>query len=156
MDTGRGYDLISQRKAKELNLDTHEGDDRMVFMVANGITETKEVAKCSIDSFNGEAKPFVLEQSPAVFSVGMRCMKLGYTFDWPPKEQAFMINTAGKRIDLHSKDDSPYLIPGEGSQPHDDQMASEIHNLLNKTDGVADAPAVAGEEDGGGDDEAEV
>lgn len=79
MDAGCGYDLISQRKAKELNLNTYEGDDRMVFMTANGITETKEVAKCSVDSFNEEAKPFVLAQSQAVFSVGMRCMKLGYT-----------------------------------------------------------------------------
>ena len=38
MDTGCGYDLISQRKAKELNLNMYEGDDRMVFMTANGIT----------------------------------------------------------------------------------------------------------------------
>ena len=124
MDTGCGYDLISQRKARELDLHTYEGDDKMVFMTANGITETKEVAKCSVDSFTEEAKPFVLEQSPAVFSVGMRCMKLGYTLVWPPKDQPFMhmINPVGKRIELHSKDDIPYLIPGEGSQPHDDQL----------------------------------
>lgn len=61
MDTGCGYDLISQRKARELDLHTYEGDDKMVFMTGNGITETKEVAKCSVDSFSEEAKPFVLE-----------------------------------------------------------------------------------------------
>ncbi len=83
MDTGCGYDLISQRKAQELGLNTFQGNDRMVFMTASGITETREVAKCTVDSFNEEAKPFVLEQTPAVFSVGMRCMKLGYTFVWP-------------------------------------------------------------------------
>ena len=40
-------------------------------MTANGITETTEVANCRVDSFGEEAKPFVLEQTPAVFSVGM-------------------------------------------------------------------------------------
>lgn len=154
MDTGCGYDLISQRKVKELDLCTYEGDDKMVFMTANGITETKEVAKFRVDSFAEETKPFVLEQSPAVFSVGMRCMKLGYTFVWPPKDQPFMINPAGKKIELHSKDDIPYLIPGEGSQPHDDQLATDIYNLLNGKVVIADAPAVAGEEDEGGEDDA--
>ena len=127
MDTGCGYDLISQRKAKELDLTTFEGDDRMVFMTANGITETKEVAQCSVDSFSEEAKPFVFEQSPAVFSVGTRCMTLGYTFVWPPKEQAFIINPSGKRIDLHSKDAIPYLIPGEGSEPHDGVIEVDVY-----------------------------
>ena len=148
MDTGCGYDLISRRKAAELDLPISEGNDRMVFMTANGITETREVAKCSVDSFSDVAKPFVLEQSPAVFSVGMRCMKLGYTFVWPPNEQPFMINASGKRIDLHSKDDIPYLVPGDGSTPHDDQLASDIYNLLNRKGVATDAPAVAGEEDG--------
>ena len=32
MDTGCGYDLISHRKARELDLDVHEGNDRMVFL----------------------------------------------------------------------------------------------------------------------------
>ena len=151
MDTGCGYDLIHQRKARELDLHTNEGEDKMVFMTANGITETREVAKFNVDSFSEETKPFVLEQSPAVFSVGMRCMKLGYTFVWPPKDQPFMINPVGKKIESHSKDDIPYLIPGEGSLPHDDQLATDIYNLLNGKVVIADAPAVAGEEDEGGD-----
>ena len=56
----------------------------------------------------------------------------------------------GKRIGLHSKDGIPHLIPGEGSEPHDEQLASEIHHLLNRKDVVADKPAAVGEEDGEG------
>ena len=160
MDTGCGYDLISHRKARELDLDVHEGNDRMVFLTANGITETREVAKCSVDSFQEEAKPFILEQTPAVLSVGMRCMKLGYTFVWPPNDQPFMINQSGKRISLHSKDDIPYLIPGNDSEPKDDKLASDIFELLSKREVVADAPALAGEgedrDDGDAEGEAEV
>ena len=147
MDTGCGYDLISRRKARELDLDVLEGDDRMVFLTANGITETREVAKYSVDSFQEEAKPFVLEQTPAVLSVGMRCMKLGYTFVWPPNDQPFMVNQSGKRINLHAKDDIPYLIPGDDSEPRDDKLASDIFELLTKKEVVTDAPALAGEED---------
>ena len=155
MDTGCGYDLISHRKARELDLDVHEGNDRMVFLTANGITETREVAKCSLDSFQEEAKPFILEQTPAVLSVGMRCMKLGYTFVWPPNDQPFMINQSGKRISLHSKDDIPYLIPGNDSEPKDDKLASDIFELLSKGEVVADAPALAGEGEGRDDGDAE-
>ena len=155
MDTGCGYDLISHRKARELDLDVHEGNDRMVFLTANGITETREVAKCSVDSFQEEAKPFILEQTPAVLSVGMRCMKLGYTFVWPPNDQPFMINQSGKRISLHSKDDIPYLIPGNDSEPKDDKLASDIFELLSKREVVADAPALAGEGEGRDDGDAE-
>ena len=155
MDTGCGYDLISHRKARELDLDVHEGNDRMVFLTANGITETREVAKCSVDSFQEEAKPFILEQTPAVLSVGMRCMKLGYTFVWPPNDQPFMINQFGKRISLHSKDDIPYLIPGNDSEPKDDKLASDIFELLSKREVVADAPALAGEGEGRDDGDAE-
>ena len=155
MDTGCGYDLISHRKARELDLDIHEGNDRMVFLTANGITETREVAKCSVDSFQEEAKPFILEQTPAVLSVGMRCMKLGYTFVWPPNDQPFMINQSGKRISLHSKDDIPYLIPGNDSEPKDDKLASDIFELLSKGEVVADAPALAGEGEGRDDGDAE-
>ena len=155
MDTGCGYDLISHRKARELDLDVHEGNDRMVFLTANGITETREVAKCSVDSFQEEAKPFILEQTPAVLSVGMRCMKLGYTFVWPPNDQPFMTNQSGKRISLHSKDDIPYLIPGNDSEPKDDKLASDIFELLSKREVVADAPALAGEGEGRDDGDAE-
>ena len=155
MDTGCGYDLISHRKARELDLDVHEGNDRMVFLTANGITETREVAKCSVDSFQEEAKPFILEQTPAVLSVGMRCMKLGYTFVWPPNDQPFMINQSGKRISLHSKDDIPYLIPGNDSEPKDDKLASDIFELLSKREVVADAHALAGEGEGRDDGDAE-
>ncbi len=147
MDTGCGYDLISQRKARELDLDIHEGNDRMVFLTANGITETREVAKCSVDSFQEEAKPVGLVQTPAVLSVGMRCMKLGCTFVWPPNDQPFMINQSGERINLHSKDDIPYLIPGNDSEPQDDKLASDIFELLSKKEVVTDAPALAGEGD---------
>ena len=44
--------------------------------------------------------------------------------------------------------------PGEGSQPRDDQLASDIYNLLNNRNVVADAPSVAGEEDERGDGDA--
>ena len=81
-------------------------------------------------------------------------MKQGYTFVWPPGEDPFMINKEGLRIDLHSKDDIPYLIPGDGSEPHQEQLSTDIHNLLNRKVLVDDVPAVAGE-DGEGDGDVE-
>ena len=39
MDTGCGHDLISQRKVKELGLETYLDNDGMTFMTANGLTD---------------------------------------------------------------------------------------------------------------------
>ena len=94
MDTGCGYNLISRRKARELDLRTYGGDDRMVFMTANGMTETKEVAKCSVDSFSEETKPFVLEQSPAVFSVDVDQFRMDDVLAEPPSDLRFTGPTA--------------------------------------------------------------
>lgn len=61
----------------------------MVFMTANGMTETKEVAKCSVDSFSEETKPFVLEQSPAVFSVDVDQFRMDDVLAEPPSDLRF-------------------------------------------------------------------
>ena len=66
-----------------------------------------------------------------------------------------MINQSGQRISLHSKDDIPYLIPGNDSEPKDDKLASDIFELLSKREVVADAPALAGEGEGRDDGDAE-
>ena len=39
VDTGCGHDLISQRKVKELDLETFLDNDGMTFMTANGRTD---------------------------------------------------------------------------------------------------------------------
>ena len=43
MDTGCGHDLISQRKVKEMGLETFLDNEGMTFMTANGLTDSNEI-----------------------------------------------------------------------------------------------------------------
>ena len=112
MDTGCGHDLISQRKVRELGLDTFLDNEGMTFMTANGLTDSNEITVMDHEGL-GQCKLHVLNQTPAVLSVGSRCTKEGYTFIWPEGEEIkpVMINDEGSCTFLEIDGDIPYLIP---------------------------------------------
>ena len=113
MDTGCGHDLISQRKVKELELETFLDNDGMTFMTANGLTDSNEITIMNHEGL-GQCKLHVLNQAPAVLSVGSRCSKEGYSFIWPKGEdmKPAMISDDGICTFLEVDGDIPYLIPG--------------------------------------------
>ena len=109
MDTGCGHDLISQRKVKELGLETYLDNDGMTFMTANGLTDSNEITVMDHENL-GQCKLHVLNQMPAVLSVGSRCTKEGYPLVWPDGEDTNGSN--GTCTFLEVDGDIPYLIPG--------------------------------------------
>ena len=138
MDTGCGHDLISQRKVKELGLETFLDNDGMTFMTANGLTDSNEITIMDHEGL-GQCKLHVLNQTPAVLSIGSRCSKEGYSFVWPEGEEMkpAMINEDGVCTFLEVDGDIPYLIPG--SIPKDDELKeyrtkliSHLESLINK------------------------
>ena len=76
MDIGCGHDLISQRKVKELELETFPDNDGMSFMTANELTDSNEITIMDHEGL-GQCKLHVLYQTPAVLSIGSRCTKRG-------------------------------------------------------------------------------
>ena len=63
-----------------------------------------------------------------------------------------MVHQSGKRINLRSKDDIPYLTSGDDSETYDNELAGDIHDILTRNVVVTDAPAVVGEDGEEGDD----
>ena len=53
--------------------------------------------------------PLALESTPAVLSVGKRCMEEGWTFIWNPWNP-LLISPSGKRIHLKVHGNVPYLV----------------------------------------------
>ena len=129
MDTGCGHDLISQRKVKELGLETFLDNDGMTFMTANGLTDSNEITVMDHEGL-GQCKLHVLNQTPAVLSVGSRCTKEGYTFVWPEGEdiKPVMINDEGSCTFLDVDGDIPYLIPG--NTPKDSETRESRGKLI--------------------------
>ena len=129
MDTGCGHDLISQRKVKELDLETFLDNDGMTFMTANGLTDSNEITIMNHEGL-GRCKLHVLNQTPAVLSVGSRCSKEGYSFVWPKGEdmKPAMISDDGICTFLEDDGDIPYLIPGR--IPKDEELKENRTKLI--------------------------
>ena len=56
-----------------------------------------------------EMNPYVMEQTPAVLSIGRRCMKDGYSFHWPASTSPYFITPEGKRIVCEVHAFVPYM-----------------------------------------------
>ena len=161
MDTGCGHHLISQRKVRELDLETFLDNEGMTFMTANGLTDSNEITMMEHEGL-GQCKLHVLNQTPAVLSVGSRCTKEGYTFVWPKGEeiQPVMINDEGVCTFLEVDGDIPYLIPDKISSNEDVQegrnkLIKHLESLIQKlktvpySDDNTESPkAMAGEDSG--------
>ncbi len=107
IDTGSPFDLIGcdelppnavKRKIKGQALYTANGE-----IVAN------EVVDIAILDLQETASPLLLDATPAVLSVGLRCMELGYSFHWPNKENPYFILPSGKRYTMRVDRNVPYL-----------------------------------------------
>ena len=84
----------------------------MTFDTANGSVPATEVIGLDIDELDERVHPYILPSTPALLSVGRRCMKMGYTFVWKPREEPYFITPSGKVVVLEVINDIAYLEPG--------------------------------------------
>ena len=111
-DTGCGHDLIQRAELTKLKRWIRRAARPITFITANGRTQAKDVVDLFVKEFGETISPFVLESTPAVVSVGFRCMELGYTFIWPPGRNPYFVTPSGNIIYLEVHDHIPYLKPG--------------------------------------------
>ncbi|CAE7218058.1 unnamed protein product [Symbiodinium sp. KB8] len=129
MDTGCGHDLFSQRKVGKHGLETLVSEEAISFQTANGVTNTDLISNFQTETFTEPINVYVLDDTPSVLSVGKRCMKQGYGFEWPPAENPFMINPEGKR-----KEENPVdATPGEEEVKKYQQKKQEDLLILQRT-----------------------
>ena len=98
-------------------------------MTANGLTDSNEITIMDHEGL-GQCKLHVLNQTPAVLSIGSRCTKEGYTFVWPEGEDVkpVMINCEGVCTFLEVDGDIPYLIPDK--VPDESTVQEGKNNLI--------------------------
>ena len=109
MDTGSGVDLVTRSAVTHASKHFEKATFTMEFNTANGKTTAHEVVKATMPPLSECIRPYVLEQTPAVLSVGLRCKKYGYAFHWFAYKQPFLITPEKKRIQLEAIDDLPIL-----------------------------------------------
>ena len=85
----------------------------MRFDTANGSVSADETVGLDIDELGERVFPYILPSTPALLSVGRRCMKMGYDFIWKRGQEPYFITPSGKVVVLEVIGDIPYIAPGE-------------------------------------------
>ena len=113
VDSGCGHDLISRKEVESSDLDCEDCPDHVRFSTANGSTTARQVAPLFIDELGCNVSPYVLPSTPAVVSMGKRCMHEGYSFVWMDGKSPYFITPDKRRMRLRVLDEIPYIIPGD-------------------------------------------
>ena len=78
VDTGSEQDLISEGMLKTANATNRRVSDTPICLAkANCSTRADEVADVTVDALHKDFAPYILDETPPVLSVGVRCMEQG-------------------------------------------------------------------------------
>ncbi len=89
VDAGCGHDLIGKNEVASSGGVCRPTKESLTFNTANGKTVAQEQASYQSTELNEEIDAYVLESTPAVISVGKRCMDMGYRFHRPACKNHF-------------------------------------------------------------------
>ena len=125
IDSGCAMDLISKRELRDEEMALAERVRRIKFNTANGNTSSEMAITFDIETLAECALVRILDSSPAVLSMGMRCMRMGYSFHWPAGYDPVFIRPDNKHVRLQVIGDIPYLTEalscarqGKGIEPY--------------------------------------
>ena len=81
VDSGSESDLVSKGMLRAVSAKNCRAAEHPISLVtANGSTEANEVADVKLSALPDPVHPYVLDHTPAVLSVGTRCVEQGYSF----------------------------------------------------------------------------
>ena len=106
-DTGSAHDLVSRHM---LHSDEVSQSSKPVsLLTANGVFQANDQARVNVPMLGTDINPYVLEDSPAVVSVGQRCIDAGWSFHWPAYSRPYFKKPDGTKVKLEVEDYVPYL-----------------------------------------------
>ena len=106
---------------KDIQKQVVPAEDPQQMDTANGMVNADEVLPCRIGKLKSDIKPFVLEGTPDVLTIGGRCTNEAYGFYWPPYSKVPYFELPGfekhgKKCQLVSINDVPYLVDGRNTR----------------------------------------
>ncbi|CAE7457726.1 RE2 [Symbiodinium natans] len=110
IDSGCAMDLIAEadltQDEKELAIEAK----KVRFNTANGNTTSKQEICMDIQGMPETMRIRMLESTPAVLSMGRRCMKMGYSFHWLAGANPVFVKPDSSLIVLKVIGDIPYMV----------------------------------------------
>ena len=99
VDSGSESDLVSKGMLKDVSAKNCRAAEHPISLVtANGSTEASEVADVKLSALPDPVQPYVLNHTPAVLSVGTRCVNQGYSFVWPANGKPIKLSSSRSKV----------------------------------------------------------
>ena len=112
VDSGGSMHMVSKRDFNSAELETmRTSRSPTTVMTANGEMQTIEEATVYDKQLDLFVKVMLLEETPAVLSLGKLCEDHGYTYHWISGQKPHLISN-GKRIDCNISNYVPIVVPG--------------------------------------------
>ena len=112
VDSGASMQMVSKRDLSSAELETMKTSrSPMTVMTANGEVQTKEEATENVKQLVLFVEVLLLEETPAVLTLGKLCEDHGYTYHWISGQKPHLIKN-GKKLDCKKSNFVPFVVPG--------------------------------------------
>ena len=91
MDTGCGHDLIGEKAINGYPVEYMNATEAPTFSTANGKATATMVSPMYSEVLQETIRPYVMAETPAVLSIGRRCMEQGYSFIWRANQRPVLV-----------------------------------------------------------------
>ena len=122
--------MVSEKDLNSTELETmRTSKSPMTVMTANGEVRTTEEATVYVKQLDLLVKVMLLEETPAVLSLGKLCEDHGYTYHWTSCQKPHLTKK-GKRNDCKISHHVPFVVPGLSAS----SSSTHLHPLLHHLD----------------------
>ena len=112
VDSGASMHMISKKDLNSAEMDTlTKSCSPTIVITANGEVQTHEEATVYVKELDKFLTMKVLENTPAVLSLGKLCDENGYSYEWINGQKPHLIKN-GIRIQCNTENFVPIVVPG--------------------------------------------
>ena len=116
VDSGASMHMISKKDLSDAEMDTlTKSCSPTTVTTANGEVQTHEEATVYVKELDIFLTMKVLDNTPAVLSLGKLCDENGYSYEWSNGQKPHLIKKNGIRIPCNTENFVPIVVPGLSS-----------------------------------------
>ena len=148
VDSGASMHMISKRDQSKAEMDTlTKSCSPTIVITANGEVQTHEEASVYVKELGIFLTMKVLENTPAVLSLGKLCDENGYSYEWINGQKPHLIKD-GIRIICNTENFVPIVVPGMTSSSSTSSSSlrtpikQESHSSSSSSSSSPSSPAV--------------
>ena len=140
VDSGSDLDLISSGDMSAVNAtNKRKADESVRLTTANGNIVGTDVVDVNVKGMTESCSPYVLPNTPAVLSLGKRCMEEGYGFIWIPGKEPMLLRPDDQVVKLKLEGLVPVLDDNCPLVSRYDAEAKDILALACRVTGEPEA-----------------